>query len=162
MDILELVDRLEELVEEGRSLPFIRGILVDEDRLLDLIDQMRISIPDEIRKAQQLLSQKDRIIAQAQERARRIVQQAEAERARLVEESDITAAARERAEEIREQARMEAERIRREAEEYALRLFRDVERYLEDALNRVHTGIRVLEQTATEEVPAQSADNEQG
>ncbi len=150
MDIQELVDRLEELVEEGRSLPFIRGILIDDDRLLDLIDQMRISIPEEVRKAQQLLSQKDRIIAQAQERARRIVQQAEAERARMVEEHALVQAAQERAEEIVAQAQEEAARIRREAEEFVLRLFRDAEGHLEKALHHIRAGLQVMETTASE------------
>jgi len=51
MDILHLVDRLEELVNSSRSLPFTHTILVDEDRVLELIDQMRVSIPEEVKKA---------------------------------------------------------------------------------------------------------------
>jgi len=57
MDILELVDRLEELFNEGRAVPFTHSVIVDEDRFLDIIDQMRMTIPDEVRKAQQLLAQ---------------------------------------------------------------------------------------------------------
>jgi hypothetical protein len=71
MDILHLVDRLEELFNESRSIPFTHSVVVDEDRMLDIIDQMRVSIPDEIKKAQQLLAQRDRILAQAQEETNR-------------------------------------------------------------------------------------------
>ncbi len=149
MDILDLVDRLEELVQEGRSLPLIRGVLVDEERLWEIIDQMRISVPEEVRKAQQLLSQKDRIVAQAQERARRIVQQAEAERAKMIEESAIVQSAKERAEEIVAQAQEEARRIRAEAEAYVLDLFRQAEQQLQGALQKIQTGIRVLHETST-------------
>ena len=46
MDILHLVDRLEELFNESRSVPFTHSVFVDEDRMLDIIDQMRVSIPD--------------------------------------------------------------------------------------------------------------------
>ena len=67
MDILHLVDRLEELFNESRAIPLTHQVVVDEDRMLDIIDQMRVSIPDEVKKAQQLLSQRDRILAQAQE-----------------------------------------------------------------------------------------------
>ncbi len=148
MDILDLVDRLEELVQEGRSLPLIRGVLVDEERLWEIIDQMRISVPEEVRKAQQLLSQKDRIVAQAQERARRIVQQAESERAKMIEESAIVQSAKERAEEIVAQAQEEAGRIRAEAEAYVLNLFRKAEQQLQDALQKIQTGIRVLHETS--------------
>ena len=50
MDILHLIDRLEELFNESRALPFTHTVMVDEDRMLDIIDQMRISIPEEIKK----------------------------------------------------------------------------------------------------------------
>ena len=73
MDILHLVDRLEELFNESRPVWFTHSVIVDEDRLLDLIDQMRITIPEEIKKAQQLLAQKDRIMAQAQEEGNRTI-----------------------------------------------------------------------------------------
>ncbi|MBA4384963.1 MAG: ATPase, partial [Anaerolinea sp.] len=58
MDILHLVDRLEELFNESKPIWFTHSVVVDEDRMLDLIDQMRITIPDEIKKAQQLLAQR--------------------------------------------------------------------------------------------------------
>lgn len=54
MDILQMIDRLEELLNESRPLPFTHNVIVDEDRMLDLIDQMRVSIPEEVKKAQQL------------------------------------------------------------------------------------------------------------
>ncbi len=155
MDLQELIDRLEELVQEGRSLPFLRGVLVDEERLWDLIDQMRISIPDEVRKAQQIMAQKDRIIAQAQERAKRIIQRAQQEREALIEESEVVQEARARAEQVLEEAQAEAERIRREAESYALHLFQTVAAQLRDALNQVEKAIAVLEhQALAAEAPA--------
>ena len=60
MDILQLVDRLQEIMNQARPLPFTHNVIVDEDRILDLIDQMKVAIPDEVKKAQQLLSQRDR------------------------------------------------------------------------------------------------------
>ena len=56
MDILHLVDRLEELFNESRPIPFTHSVIVDEDRMLDLIDQMRVAIPDEVKKAQQAIA----------------------------------------------------------------------------------------------------------
>src|SRR5436189_1239570 len=55
MDILQLIDRLEELFNESKAIPLTRNVMVDEDRMLDIIDQMRIAIPEEVKKAQQLL-----------------------------------------------------------------------------------------------------------
>ena len=69
MDILQLIDRLEELFNESKNIPLTRNVMVDEDRMLDIIDQMRIAIPEEVKKAQQLLGQRDRVLAQAHQRA---------------------------------------------------------------------------------------------
>ena len=71
MDILQLIDRLEELFNDAKAVPFTHNVVVDEDRMLEIIDQMRVVIPDEVKKAQQVLAQKDRVMAQAQEEADR-------------------------------------------------------------------------------------------
>ncbi|NLZ26733.1 MAG: ATPase, partial [Chloroflexi bacterium] len=63
MDILHLVDRMEELFNAGKPVPLTRNVMVDENAFMDIIDQMRISIPEEIKKAQQINAQKDRILA---------------------------------------------------------------------------------------------------
>ena len=71
MDILHLVDRLEELFNNSKPIPLSRNVVVDENSFMDIIDQMRISIPDEIKKAQQVIAQKDRILAHNRPRVRR-------------------------------------------------------------------------------------------
>src|SRR3989304_9310138 len=84
MDILQLIDRLEELFNESKSIPLPRNVMVDEDRMLDIIDQMRIAIPEEVKKAQQLLGQRDRVLAQAQEEANRTLELARQKADQLV------------------------------------------------------------------------------
>ncbi len=64
MDILHLVDRLEEVFNDGRPLPLTRKLLVDEDRVLELIDQMRVSIPEEVKKAQGYLIEMGEILVE--------------------------------------------------------------------------------------------------
>ena len=63
MDILQLIDRLEELFNESKTIPLTRSVMVDEDKMLDIIDQMRIAIPEEVKKAQQVMAQRDRVMA---------------------------------------------------------------------------------------------------
>ena len=89
MDILHLVDRLEELFNESRPIPLTHSVIIDEDRMLDLIDQMRVAIPEEVKKAQQVLSQRDRILAQAQEEANRTLSLAREKSEGLVDQSQI-------------------------------------------------------------------------
>ena len=97
MDILHLIDRLEELFNNSKAVPLTRNVMVDEDKMLDIIDQMRIAIPDEVKKAQQLLAQKDRVMAQAQEEANRTVEIARQKADDLVHRDVIVVEAQRRA-----------------------------------------------------------------
>jgi len=146
MDILQMIDRLEELLNESRPLPFTHNVIVDEDRMLDLIDQMRVSIPEEVKKAQQLLAQRDRLIAQAQEEAQRTVNLARDRSNELVERDQVVQAAYTQAEQIKAQAHADGEVIRGEADQYVLETLRNLEMEMERALNQVRNGIRTLQE----------------
>ena len=89
MDILHLVDRLEELFNNSRPIPLSRSVVVDENAFMDIIDQMRISIPDDIKKSQQINAQKDRILAQAQEEANRTLALARDKSEKMIEKSEV-------------------------------------------------------------------------
>jgi cell division septum initiation protein DivIVA len=145
MDILHLVDRLEEFFNEARAIPFTHNVVVDEDRMLELIDQMRIAIPDEVKKAQQLLAQRDRILAQGQEEANRTIALSREKAEELTERDQITAAARQRAEQIIAQARAEADTTRRDADNYVIDVLSHFETDLERILTQVRNGIRSLQ-----------------
>lgn len=144
MDILHLVDRLEELFNESRSVPFTHSVIVDEDLMLDIIDQMRVSIPEEIKKAQQLLAQKDRILAQAQEEANRTLALAREKSETVVERDSIVQAAQARAEQIIAQAKVDIENTKREADDYVLDTLTKLELELDRSLSQVRNGIRTL------------------
>jgi cell division septum initiation protein DivIVA len=144
MDILHLVDRLEELFNESKSIPFTHNVVVDEDLMLDIIDQMRVSIPEEIKKAQQLLAQRDRILAQTQEEANRTLALAREKGEQIVEHDAITEAARSRSDQIIEQAKIEAETTKREADQYVMETLSRLELEMDQALNQIRNGIRTL------------------
>lgn len=145
MDIMHLIDRLEEILNESRPLPFTHNIIVDEERVFEIIDQMRSLIPEEVKKAQQLLAQKDRILAQAQEEANRTLAIAKEKRDQMVEREAIVQAAHARAEQILAEARIEQENTRREADAYVLETLRRLEMELERSLNQVRNGISYLQ-----------------
>jgi len=145
MDILHLVDRLEELFNDSRSIPFTRSVVVDEERMLDIIDQMRVSIPEEIKKAQQLLAQRDRILAQAQEEANRTLALAREKGDQLMERDAIVQAAQARAEQIIAQSRTETETTKREADDYVLQTLTKLEMELDRSLGQVRNGIRAIQ-----------------
>jgi cell division septum initiation protein DivIVA len=152
MDILHLIDRLEEILNESRPFPFTRNVIVDEDRVLDLIDQMRVAIPEEVKKAQQLLAQRDRVLAQAAEEANRTLALAREKSEQLVERDAIVQAAHVRAEEIVTQAHESIQNTRRDADEYALDTLTRLEMELDRSLTQVRNGIKTL-QIETEQQP---------
>jgi dsDNA-specific endonuclease/ATPase MutS2 len=144
MDILHLVDRLEELFNESRPIWFTHSVIVDEDRMLDLIDQMRVSIPEEIKKAQQILAQRDRIMAQAQEEANRTLALAREKSEQLTERDAIVQSAQARAEQIIAQGRVEADAIRRDADDYVMDALTRMETELDRTITQVRNGINKL------------------
>lgn len=144
MDILHLVDRLEELFNDSRPLPLTHNVLVDEDRMLEIIDQMRIAIPEEVKKAQQILSQRDRVLAQAQEEANRTVKLAKDKGEDIIARDAIVEAAQARAEQIIAQARAEAENIRLEADEYVIESLTALEAELTRLISQARNGIAKL------------------
>ena len=157
MDILHLVDRLEELVNEGRRLPLSNKVMVDEQKIWDLIDQMRISIPEEVKRAKRTNQERDRIIAQAHEEAARMVDLKREEAAAMVSEHELTKAADERATTIVERAKRDAESLRADADEYVIQVLDSLGADLERALKEVRNGIlRVQEsqRAPAEEEPA--------
>ncbi|MBN2045054.1 MAG: hypothetical protein JW757_08555 [Anaerolineales bacterium] len=147
MDILHLVDRLEELFNESRPIPFTNNVIVDEDRMLDIIDQMRVAIPEQVKSAEKLLAERDRTLAQAQEEASRTVQLARAKSEGLMERDSIVEAAQVRAEQILQQAHIDADAARREADEYIMETLTNLEIEMERIINQVRNGIRTLQLT---------------
>ena len=143
--MLHLIDRLEELFNESRSIPFTHSVVVDEDRMLDIIDQMRVSIPEEIKKSQQLLAQKDRILAQAQEEANRTLALAREKGEQIVDRDAIVQTAQIKAEQILSQSKQETEMQKREADDYVLETLTRLEMELDRTLSQVRNGIKTLQ-----------------
>jgi len=145
MDILHLIDRLEEILNESRPLPFTHNVIVDEDKILDLIDQMRIAIPDEVKKSQQVIAQRDRILAQAQEEVNRRLELGREKSEQLVERDAIVQSAKARAEEIIAQAQNEILTIRQDADNYVYETLTNLEMEMDRALAQVRNGLKVLQ-----------------
>ncbi len=144
MDILHLVDRLEELFNESRPIPFTKSVIVNEERMLEIIDQMRISIPEEIKKAQQTTSNRDRILAQAQEEANRTLSLARDNRDQMLERDAYIQMAHTKADEIEAQGKQEAD-------EYALQTLNTLLQELVRLTNQVQNGIGTLQNPLQEE-----------
>ena len=113
--------------------------------MLDLIDQMRVSIPEEIKKAQQLLAQRDRILAQAQEEANRTLALAREKSDALTSRDSIVSDAKLRGEQIIQEAYAEVNIIKRESDEYVMETLTRLEAEMERLLSQARNGIRTIQ-----------------
>jgi hypothetical protein len=138
-------------------VPGTKMKLVDAERCFQLIDQMVLAIPEEIKKAQRIQQEYDRIIAQAKEEAERIKELAREEASRLADDEAIIAIAQNRAQVIEERARREADRMRAEADAYALETLIRLRDELSHTLAVVSNGIAKLERERAERLQAEQA-----
>ena len=158
MDILHLVDRLEQILTDSRRIPFSANLVVDEDRVFNIIDQMRVSIPEEVKKANRIDAEKERILAQAQEEADRIRELAKQEASELVRRDPIMVSAQQRSDTILERGRRDAELMRADSDIYALNVLAKLEEELLRSLSVVRNGMHRLEtekelETEAEQTP---------
>ncbi|MHB0859642.1 MAG: ATP synthase subunit B family protein [Anaerolineae bacterium] len=121
------------MLDHGWRAPFAGRVLVDEEMLLNIIDQMRICVPQEIRQAQELLAIRDQVLLQAQEEARHVLAQARQDAEQILEENGLRSTAEAQADAMLQEATEEAERIRAGADQYAERRLLD----LQDTVTRL-------------------------
>lgn len=135
-------------------MPLSTYAVVNEEDYLDVVDQMRTAIPQEVRQGEKIQQERERIIAQAEEESDRIVQLAQDQAAELVNEHELIQAANQRADTIIERAKREAEALRSEADEYARSVLLSLDEQLgvldgqiEVLLTTVRNGLQTLSRT---------------
>ncbi len=145
IDLDYLIDRLEELLDHSTRIPLTSRVLIDEDEYLRLIDQMRISVPQEIKNARQVEAERDTILAAAQEQAEAMIAAASEKADDLAAEHIVLAQAEERANEVLNSSYNEAAAIRADADAYALEVLERIAAQLEGFGRTVQNGIRLLQ-----------------
>ena len=152
MDILYLVDRLENLIAGSRRMPLVNQVMIKESDILNIVDQLRTTIPDEIKMARRIIQEKERILAQAQADASTLLARAQEESERAIKREGLLLAAGERSQEILREAQEQAERLKDDADAYAgetLRALRDHLASIEISVGRtilsIEKGLESLE-----------------
>jgi len=123
VEIMALIDRLEEMVQQATRVPLTGKILLDPDELLSLVDELREVVPQEIREANRVARDRETILAEAREQAEEILREAKALAAQLTSEAAVTKEAQSQADELIDQAKRVAREIRQNALEWADELF---------------------------------------
>jgi len=145
MDILYLVDRLENLIASSRRMPLINQIILKEADILNIVDSMRTTIPDEIKQARRIIQEKERILAQAQADASALLARAREETERAMNREGLLRAAEARSQELVRQAEEQAQMVVRRAEEHNEQLKTDADNYVAETLRNLREHLTTIE-----------------
>ena len=134
----KLLEDLESLVMNASKMPFTNKKMVEEEEILQIIDDLKESMPAELEQAKKVLSEKDKIISDAQHHAESMVAQAKDYIAKLTEESELVRQAQEHANQIIQNANDSSEQLKNSSITYA----GDVHKYVESTLEKTLSSIQ--------------------
>jgi F0F1-type ATP synthase membrane subunit b/b' len=140
MDVLVLIDKLDDLVHNAKAVPLTDQVRIDREEIYDILDQMRATIPEEIKQARWIVKERQEMLAEAKREAERIVKEARERQEQLVGEEEVTKQAQRAAEDIIEDARAREREIRLGAEDYADDILNPLEVNLQKFLQAVQRG----------------------
>ena len=145
MEIFELLESLEDIIERSRNLPFSAKGIVDKEEMLDLIKEIRLKLPDELKQAKWVKEERQRILVEAQKEADGIVKEAENRIIAMIDEHEITRKAYDQKTEIIETANEMSREISKGTKDYADNMLAGLEVALEDALNTIRNNRKELQ-----------------
>ncbi|ABW18988.1 ATP synthase subunit B family protein [Alkaliphilus oremlandii] len=137
MSVLQLLEEIEDIIESGSSIPFAQKVLIDKRELLEIIKDIRIKLPDEVKQAQWIKEERQRILAEAQQEADTILEEANNHILSMIDQSEITRKANERAEEIIAQAQNSAKEMRLGAKDYVDSMLESAQENLIELVNTI-------------------------
>ncbi len=140
MNTLEIIDRVEELLDGGKRIPFSANIMINGDEVYDLIEELRNVMPEEFKQSRWIVRERENMIEDARKQAEKIVKNAEGKAEALVDETEIMKRATRKSEEIMSSIEARARTIRLEAEDYADEKLANLEAVLHKLLNSIEKG----------------------
>ncbi|MDO8885345.1 hypothetical protein [Candidatus Oleimmundimicrobium sp.] len=140
MDIMTLIDKIEDIITTARRLPLGNSIMINEQKLFDIIDEMRASIPDELKQARWIVKERQEMLAEADKEANAIIEEARKNAEQVASEQEIVKMAEAKANEIISDAKEKEREIRLGAEDYADEMLANLEVNLGKLLAAVQRG----------------------
>ena len=150
MDIQFLVERLEALVVNARKLPMTSQVILEQAAVLDLIDQMRVAIPEEVKSARRIVQESDRVVQKAREEGEGIIGAAQEQAAILLQDQSIIREAELRAGDVEKATQAKADETMRGADQYASDVLVRLESDLVKTLSIVKKSLEVLDERRPE------------
>ena len=140
MDVLVLIDKLDELVQNAKGVPMTDQVRIDREEIWEIIDQMRSTIPEEIKQARWIVKERQEMLAEAKREAERLIGEAREQAAQAASQQEIVRLAERQAQELLDEARAKEREIRLGAEDYADEILNTLEVNLGKFLSAVQRG----------------------
>ncbi|MDP2211368.1 MAG: hypothetical protein Q8J63_06510 [Candidatus Aquicultor sp.] len=140
MDILGLIDRLEDIIANGRKVPLSGAVVLQEQRMYEIIDELRAALPEELKTARWIVKERQEMIDEADKEAERVIDEARLRAEEMLKEKEIVRLAERRANDIIEAAQAREREIRLGAEDYADEMLANLEVNLGKLLTAVQRG----------------------
>jgi cell division septum initiation protein DivIVA len=140
MDVLVLIDKLDDIIHNARSVPLTDSVMVDREEMYDILDQMRSTIPEEIKQARWIVKERQEMLAEAKQEAERVLTEAQERADRIASETEVVRLAERNAQQVMEAARERERDTRLGAEDYADEVLGNLELNLEKFIGAVRRG----------------------
>ena len=150
MEIFTLLETLEDILERSRNVPFSTKGIVDKEEILDIIKEVRLKLPDELKQAKWVKEERQRIMEEAQREADNIVKEAENRIIAMIDEHEITRKAYEQKAEIIETANEMYREMCKGTKEYADEILAKVESSVRELGNTIDTALRTIDESRKE------------
>jgi len=154
VDVLVLIERLDELVQNAKAVPLTEQVRLDRDEIFELLDEMRATIPDEVKQARWLVKERQETLAEATREADRLVAEAREQASRASAQTEIVRLAEREADAMIADARRRANSLLSEVEDWADGLLAVLEVNLDNFLAAIRRGRERLQERSRETVVA--------
>src|SRR5216110_350955 len=134
MDVLVLIDKLDDLVHNAKAVPLTDQVRIDREEIYDILDQMRATIPEEIKQARWIVKERQEMLAEAKRETDRLLGEAREQAVREASQTEIVKIAERQAQDIVDEARRQARETRLEMEDWADSILSTLEVNLEKFL----------------------------
>ena len=144
METLALIDTIEDIIEKGMPLPLTGKCLLDKEELLEIIKEIRLKLPDDLKQAKWVKEERQRILLEAQKEANNLIKNTEEKIISMIDEHEISQKAYEQANEIISNAQNNAREIRLGTKEYADEVLENLENVIIRSLDIIQENRKEL------------------
>lgn len=144
MDVLNLLEKIEDIVEDATKFPLSNKVMIDKEEILDAINEIRLKLPDEINRASWIAKERQRILSEAQSEADELIDKVKEQQKILIEENEITKHAKVYANQILQEAEIKANEMKLGAYNYSDQILSKLQDKITDINNIIEENRNIL------------------